>query len=58
MFVAFTALLATLTGCGAGGSIASNTASTQATAYTVQVTGTSLTFAAPPQTITLTVSAP
>jgi hypothetical protein len=57
-FVAFAALLATLTGCGAGGSIPLTTASTQPTAFTVQVTGTSLTFAAPPQTITLTVAAP
>jgi ABC-type Fe3+-hydroxamate transport system substrate-binding protein len=46
-----------LTGCGAGGSIASNSAASQTTSYTVQITGTSLTFNAPPQTITLTVPA-
>jgi sugar lactone lactonase YvrE len=52
-----TVAIAGLTGCGAGGSIASNSAASQTTSYTVQVTGTSLTFNAPPQTIILTVPA-
>jgi hypothetical protein len=55
--IAFTVAIAGLTGCGAGGSIASNSAASQTTSYTVQVTGTSLTFNAPPQTIMLTVHA-
>jgi hypothetical protein len=55
--IAFTLAIAGLTGCGAGGSIASNSAASQTTSYTVQVTGTSLTFNAPPQTIILTVPA-
>ena len=55
--ITFTIAIAGLTGCGAGGSIASNSAAAQTTSYTVQITGTSLTFNAPPQTITLTVPA-
>ncbi len=55
--IAFTVAIAGLTGCGAGGSIASNGAASQTNSYTVQVTGTSLTFSAPPQTVTLTVPA-
>jgi hypothetical protein len=49
--------LAGLTGCGAGGSNPSNPAATPITSYKVVVTGTSLSFAAPPQTVTLTVPA-
>ncbi|WP_035352174.1 Ig-like domain repeat protein [Edaphobacter aggregans] len=55
--VAFTIALAGLTGCGAGGSTPANAAATQTTSYTVVVTGTSLTFAAPQQTVTLTIPA-
>ncbi len=55
--VAIILVLAGLTGCGAGGSVPSNPAATQTSSYTVSVTGTSLTFAAPPQTVTLTLSA-
>jgi len=47
--------MAPLTGCGAGPGPAT-TAASAITSYTVQITGTSLTFAAPPQTITLTVA--
>jgi hypothetical protein len=55
-----TALIPTLTGltgCGASGGTTSAPATTQASNYTVQVTGTSLTFAAPSQIVTITVPA-
>jgi len=57
VIAAFTLMLFTLTGCGAGGSVTSPTSAPQTANYTIQVTGTSLNFAAQPQTITLTVSA-
>jgi hypothetical protein len=55
-----TALIPTLTGltgCGASGGTTSAPTTNQASNYTVQVTGTSLTFAAPSQIVTITVAA-
>ena len=53
-FTAVTFTLATLTGCGATDPV-SAAPQVQSPSYTIQVTGTSLTFAAPSQTVTVTV---
>lgn len=55
VLTAFISALTALTGCGASGVSAPPVS--QTSSYTVQITGTSLTFAAPSQTVTITVPA-